>query len=194
MELIKAQDLKFDPRPQMGAIFVEGFYQWLKYFSKDKRKLASAFSHSFQLDGFYVALISDEVVAMAGCSNKGGPVLKLEQKQLRKHLGMVSGTLAYLMLKKGMTKKPYPFAMELGMGSVDFVATAQKYRGQGIGYRLIGFAMRDAGHIGYVLEVASNNASAIRLYEKLGFKEFLRVPEKHPKQAGFDEYIYMTKG
>lgn len=43
----------------------------------------------------------------------------------------------------------------------------------------------------YILEVADTNTNAVNLYKKLGFKEFHRVKEKHPKQSGLNEYIYM---
>jgi hypothetical protein len=31
------------------------------------------------------------------------------------------------------------------------------------------------------------------LYERLGFREFRRVPEKHPKQSGLNFYVYMRR-
>jgi len=41
----------------------------------------------------------------------------------------------------------------------------------------------------YVLEVIDTNAPAIRLYEKLGYREFTRTPAV--KGSGFNYYVYM---
>ena len=192
MNLLKADRLDFDPRPQMGRMFAEGFYQWLKYFSKDMDKLGRAFAHIFELSLFYVAVVDGEVAAFAACSDKKMPVIQLDKKALRKHLGFFKGSFAYLMLDKSFNK-PYPFPMEPRMGSIDFVVTALKFRGRGINFQLLEFAMAVEGFHSYVLEVASNNSSALRLYGKLGFKEFMRLPEKHPKQAGFEHYLYLKR-
>jgi len=42
-----------------------------------------------------------------------------------------------------------------------------------------------------VLDVADTNQNAYRLYKKLGFSEFMRKQEKHPKLKGFNERVYM---
>jgi ribosomal protein S18 acetylase RimI-like enzyme len=41
----------------------------------------------------------------------------------------------------------------------------------------------------YILEVADTNTPAIRLFEKLGYKEFTRKPA--PKKSGFSHFVYM---
>ena len=41
------------------------------------------------------------------------------------------------------------------------------------------------------MDVTNVNTSAIQCYQKTGFQEFKRVKEKHGKQKGFDERIYM---
>ncbi|MCK8488852.1 hypothetical protein M0651_16905 [Paenibacillus sp. MBLB2552] len=48
------------------------------------------------------------------------------------------------------------------------------------------------GYEDYFLEVVDTNTAAIRLYEKLGFVEFRRKPQRcFRKQAGFNARIYM---
>ena len=42
-----------------------------------------------------------------------------------------------------------------------------------------------------MLDVASNNEAAIKLYEKLGFVESRRVKERFAKHAGFEYLIFM---
>lgn len=61
-------------------------------------------------------------------------------------------------------------------GELDVVsiAVAPHLRSQGVGETLMRAAMEDAGVV--TLEVAHTNASALRLYEKLGFEEVGRRP------------------
>ena len=39
-------------RNEISSIFVDGFYKWIKFFSKDKEVLKKAFAHMFNLDAF----------------------------------------------------------------------------------------------------------------------------------------------
>jgi ribosomal protein S18 acetylase RimI-like enzyme len=191
MEYFKADKLMFDPRPQMGRIFVEGFYQWLKYFSKDKEKLALALEHIFDLSHFYVAAQGDEVIAVTACTNGKSPPISLDRKVLCKVLGLVSGQMAYTMLNRYLVNHPYPFEVEPQTGSIEFVATAPGHRGKGAAFGLIWHVMEATPYDGYVLEVADNNTPAVQLYKKLGFVEFKKVSA--PKKGGFDYLLYMRK-
>jgi ribosomal protein S18 acetylase RimI-like enzyme len=43
----------------------------------------------------------------------------------------------------------------------------------------------------YILEVADTNTAAVKLYEKLGYKEFKRIKEKHSRISGINYLIYV---
>ena len=43
----------------------------------------------------------------------------------------------------------------------------------------------------FVLDVTDINNNAIKCYTSIGFEEFKRIPEKHGKQKGFNEKIFM---
>ena len=43
----------------------------------------------------------------------------------------------------------------------------------------------------FVLDVTDINNNAIKCYTSIGFKEFKRIPEKHGKQKGFNERIFI---
>ena len=47
MEYQKSSNLDPNARLEISRIFVEGFYESFKYFSKDKNKLTAAFSDAF---------------------------------------------------------------------------------------------------------------------------------------------------
>jgi GNAT superfamily N-acetyltransferase len=193
MEYLRADKLNYDPRPQISRVFVEGFYQWLRYFSKDKEKLARALIHMFDASKFYVAVDGETIAAITAFTDGIHPPIRLDKNDLRSHLGLIGGTFAYSMLKKNLENHPYPFEVTTQMGSIEFVATAPEYRGQGVAADLIRHIMDEMPCSDYILEVADTNKTALRLYERLGFAEFIRVPEKHPKQSGLNYYVYMKR-
>ena len=99
-DIIRADRVQGDIREQMAAIFAEGFSQWLIYFSKDPQVIAQAFAHMFVLDQFYVAMSGDKVAGFVGCTDCVAKSVQLDAKQLRKHLGLVKGSIAAIVLKK----------------------------------------------------------------------------------------------
>ena len=189
MEYIRADQLSFDPRLQMGMIFSDGFYQWLRYFSKDKERLSRAFAHTFDLSCFYVATHGNEIMGFVACVERKPPPIQLDRKTLRRELGFVAGSIAYLALTKYMVEMPYPFDMPQNAGSIEFVATAPGHKGKGVASGLIAHTMDTLPYGEYVLEVAETNTTAVRLYERLGFKVFQSKPA--PKQSGVGNFLYM---
>lgn len=184
-----ANKVSFDPRPQMAALFVDGFSDWLHYFDKKGDKLAEAFTPAFQLETFFLAVDpNNRVLAMVGCPD-GVPALRFDKAAFIKALGSVKGRFAYSILTKFLIDNHYPFEVTPGMGSIEFVVSNPTIRGRGITGRLIEYVMQQRGYREYVLEVASTNTRAVRLYERLGFSEFLHKPA--PKRSGVGEYIYM---
>jgi ribosomal protein S18 acetylase RimI-like enzyme len=69
------------------------------------------------------------------------------------------------------------------------VATAAAHRGKGVSFDLLKYIHETMPYSEYILEVADTNASAIRLYEKLGYVEFTRKPAH--KKSGFNDFVYM---
>ena len=192
MEYLKANELTFDPCQQMGRIFAEGFYDHgLKHFSKDKSKLAKALTHIFDLNNFYVAVENNVIMAFIGCSAKKPPPIKLDKKILIKELGFIRGRVAYWGLNKFMVNHVYPFELSPQTGSIEFVATAPEHRGKGAAFGLLSYVMEISPFSEHVLEVIDNNTPAIRLYEKLGFNEFVRTPA--PRGSGFKHFVYMKR-
>jgi len=190
---MNASKLSFDPRPQIAAIFADGFYEdGLKYFSKNKAKLAKALAPMFVLDRFYIAAEGSEILAIVACVDKKPPPLKLNKQILVKELGLFRGRLAHWGLGKFIINKPFPFEKSPQTGSIEFVATAAEHRGKGAAFGLLSFVIDTLPFDKYVLEVISHNTAAIKLYEKLGFCEFMRVPGT--KGSGIPYFVYMKRG
>lgn len=191
MEIIRASEFSNDTKMQISKIFVDGFYQWLNYFSKDKDQLTKAFSHMFNLDVFYIAVIDGKVAGITACTDGKAQSVHLNCQELRKHLGFFMGTITYIILKREFEKKQYPFEIIKDMGMVEFVAISTNYRGQGIASAIMKHIFASTPYNVYALEVADTNTKAVKLYEKLGYSEFLRIKQKHSKQSGVNNLVYM---
>jgi ribosomal protein S18 acetylase RimI-like enzyme len=184
-KVVRADQAEFDVRQGISKIFAEGFTQWLSFFSKDPKKIADTFAHMFVLDQFYVALYKGQVVGMVACTDGTSLSVKLDKKELRKHLGFYKGMMAGIFLKKEFETA---FVQPLkGVGSIEFLGTAAEFRGQGVASQLILHILKHTAYVGYLIEeVADTNIPAMKIYLKLGFEEYKRreIPIKRAKKSG----------
>ena len=178
-------------RNEISSIFVDGFYEWIKFFSKDKDVLKKAFAHMFNLDAFYIAIIDEQVAGFASISNDRVKNISLNKKQLQKHLGFFMGFFAYKVLRKEFEDKKYPFTITSDMQPIEFVATSSNHQRCGVASKIIQYIFENDSHTSFVLEVADTNSKAVALYKKLGFKEITRIKMKDSKQSGVDNLLYM---
>ncbi|MCL1863418.1 MAG: GNAT family N-acetyltransferase [Defluviitaleaceae bacterium] len=151
--------------------------------------LVKIFAHIFCLKYFYVALDGGKVAAMVSCT-QGYPPISLKREEFIKILGVLRGNLMYFTLKRNMRRNSSHFAFK-DTGIIEFVTTEESSRNKGLGYQLLTYVMEQTPYDAYVLEVADTNKSAIRLYEKLGFREIKRV--KANKNSGANDFIYMRR-
>ena len=136
---IKQSSTFENSRVYLADFFVEGFYIWLKYFSKNKTKLKKAFAHIFVLEHFYVAFKDGNPAGMAAVSDGNTLVVKLNKKELTKHLGFIIGRIAFYVLKKEfevLGKQGLPRFPE-----ISFVSVLEKYQRQGIAEELINYVI-----------------------------------------------------
>lgn len=189
-DIIRADRVQGDIREQMAAIFAEGFSQWLVYFSKDPQVIAQAFAHMFVLDQFYIAMSGDKVAGFVGCTDCAAKSVQLDAKQLRKHLGLVKGSIAAIVLKKEF-ESPFDDPQP-NTGSIEFVATAPAFRGQGAASQIMQYLFQHTPYETYLIEeVADTNIPAMSLYQKLGFQEYKSKPlsPKEAKKAGINRFV-----
>lgn len=191
ISIIRADKAPQNINTSISEVFVEGFYQWLYFFSKDKEKLCRAFAHMFCPDIFYVAMDGGTVAGIAGLNDGKSHTVVLQKKELQRHLGRIMGMICYRALKSEFMEKKYPFEFRAREASVEFVATAPGYRGKGIATAIIEHLLAQSQYDSFVLEVADTNENAVQLYKKIGFREFMRIEEQHKKQSGVNFLIYM---
>ena len=192
IKYIRADKLDFDPRPQMGMIFAEGFAHLFEAFSKDTKLLAKAFSHVFNLQYFYLAVQGDKIMAMTACTDGISPIT-FDKAICRKELGFLRGWIAYHQLTKYIVNHKFPFEFNPAMGRIEIVGTAPEFRGKGVANGLINHIMEVSPYKEYVLEVIDDNVGAIKLYEKLGFEVIEKVQMSAAVRSKINAFLYMKR-
>jgi ribosomal protein S18 acetylase RimI-like enzyme len=194
MEIKPAKDLDGNISEKISELFVDAFGKDLKMISKNANKLIKAFSHMFVLDYFYVGIIDNEITGMIVCMDKEHYCINHNKKLLIKHLGFIKGSLANIIFKKYFNKYPkYPFEINDKTGSIEFVATKNKYQRMGIASKIMEYIFSLNLYENYILEVADTNEHAFNLYKKIGYKEVHRIKQKYAKTIGINYLVYMMK-
>jgi ribosomal protein S18 acetylase RimI-like enzyme len=188
IEIVPARELGEAYRRPITNVFVDAFGRDFAYFSEDPARLADAFEHMLVLDVFHVALIEGEPAGIAACTDGRQESLVPRGGPLRRHFGLVKGTIASIALKRefsgGVPGLPDDAA------SIEVVGTASRLQGKGVATALITHLLALPQYREYVLETVSDiNAPALNLYRKLGFVEYKRVPVKHTKLSGINYYV-----
>ena len=177
-------------RKEVTQIFVDAYYDSLTFLSKDKNKLNEAFEHAFVSDVFFVAFNQEKAVGILACSTNKSRALHLRKKEFKKYFGFIKGTISLYLMKKNFHA---PLNYSDYMTYIECVATSTQARGRGVATHLMEYVYNQLPYTEYILEVVDNNTNAIRLYEKLGFREFKRKKAKFPKLMGYKYAIYMKK-
>ncbi len=175
---------------QLARVFIDGFGDYLKYFSKDRDRLVAAFVHMFRTECFFIAVDDGRVVAMAGITNGDDPAVRLNPKPLRRKLGLIRGSIAAMMLNKEWSAG-YPIPVGDDWGSIQFVATASDRLRRGGARAVLEHIIRHSEHDTFVLEVGDRNVPAVALYKSLGFTEHARLPDPHSKHSGHNNLLYL---
>ena len=191
METLRADLLERNIHPEISALFIDSFRQYLNFLIKDTPKLIAAFSHMMLPDCFYVALINGEIAGIAACTDGKTCPIRPNKRDMCRHLGKIKGTVAFIRLKRKLENHTVPFSLKKTTGFVEFVATAERFRGQGVASSIIRYIFKATAFQEYILAAENTNIAAIRLYVKLGFQELARIPENHSGQRGFDYLVYM---
>lgn len=175
-------------RYDIANCIAEGFENDFLVLCKDNQKVAYAIAKGLQIDKFYVAEVSGKVVGVMAISDCNSRAAKVDRSSLKQHFGFIKGLIGCLVLKEEFEGQlDYPITT----GYIEFVAVRKKYRKQGIATSMLKESMDHSKYQDFVLDVTDVNVGAIKCYMQFGFQEFKRVPEKHGKQKGFNEKIYM---
>ncbi|MGG1879513.1 GNAT family N-acetyltransferase [Paenibacillus cisolokensis] len=188
LRIIRMADAERDVRDEVAGVFVDGYYNELSYFTRDRSILKSAFKRLFSPEALYLAEESGVIVGMAGCSSNKLRAMPVELQPLQEAFGINTGELAFNVMS-GEFNSPLPYDDDTGY--IECVATLERARGRGVSTSLMIYVMEELPYRRYVLEVTDRNETAIRLYRKLGFQEIERRAEDHAEERDFNERIYM---
>jgi ribosomal protein S18 acetylase RimI-like enzyme len=192
MEIKRSSELDDSVREKISEIFVGGFGKDLRFFSKDDNILIKAFSHIFVLDVFYVAIIDNEIAGIMACTDMKTFCIKHDKQVFIKQFGLIKGIIANILFKNYFMKYPkYPIKTNERTASIEFVATSEKYRGKGVASEIMNYLHSFPEYDEYILEVADTNMPAVKLYEKMGYKEVYRKKQRFSKYIGINYLIYM---
>jgi RimJ/RimL family protein N-acetyltransferase len=131
---------------------------------------------------------------------KKPPSLKEEKKWLINSKAEIKkGNLIHLVALDGneivgsteARRKPHRDSDKAEIG----IAISKKYRNQGLGKKLLKEIIKEAKSkfkpkIIY-LTVIAGNTDALRVYEKLGFKEVARLPKWQKVRGKYHDFVYM---
>jgi ribosomal protein S18 acetylase RimI-like enzyme len=188
IEIVSARELGEGYRRPITEAFVDAFGQDFAYFSEDPRRLADAFEHMLVLEVFHVALLDGEPAGIAACTDGRQQSAVPQGRHLRRHLGLVKGTIGAVALKREFSQGVPGLADDAA--SIEFVGTASRFQGKGVATAIITHLLGLPQYREYVLETVSDiNMPALNLYRKLGFVEYMRVPVKHTKRTGISYYV-----
>ena len=175
-------------RAAIAGVIAYSYRREFSTISRDLDKVARALAHAVQVDRFFVADRGGDVTGTIACTDRTGRAMRVSGAELRKHLGLVRGTvLARSVVPEFMTPVDYP----AGTGYIEFVAVAETARRQGIATKLVEGVIAQAPYAEYMLEVTDVNTGARDCYRKIGFADVGRKTEKFGRLKGFRERIYM---
>lgn len=176
-------------RAAAARCIAKGFEKDFVLFCKDNEGVTAAIAPGLNMSKFFVAEADGEFAGTFAISHAGARAAKADRAALIKNFGLIKGFFAWLVLKNEFE---HPLDCPNDVGYIEFVAVNPSFRRRGAAKTMLRFGMEHSGCKSFMLDVVDTNAAAIACYKSLGISETKRVPEKHPKQAGFNAKIYMN--
>ena len=177
-----------DERYTISTLWVNAFWDMMfKFFKKDKEVMIQAMEHAVNCEYTHVAVIErsgdfqsskhEEIAGVVVCVPNGIVATKTDRKILVKYLGFIKGNILHYAV---MITNKFPFEVDDKTGIIEILATHVNHIGKGIGTALMKHAFDIHSYNTYILEVVDTNEVAIKLYEKIGFKEVMRKKSPIP--------------
>ena len=179
---------KVEDKNKIALLITNGFEEYFNILGKKKSKIVFAIEDSIQIEKFYVVEYQQQVIGTLALTDKLGRAITVDEKAYKKHFGFFKGIIASLLLKETFTR---PLTNIEANGYIEFLTIEKQYRGKGIAHQFLKYVIKQEDYHTYIVDVTNTNTYAISCYQKTGFQEFRRVKEKHGRQKGFNERIYM---
>ena len=198
IEIIKSPENTPENQKQIADVVAAAWWADFARLAKSRDAAANSLAGGFAAQHFFLARLKGrsegsargQTVGVAACVPGGQRSFAVIAKKMRKNLNFPLNLFAPGVLRKEFEGPPH-VAIGPDEGFIEFVGTLPECQGKGVATALMRAIMDSTPHPRLVLEVVSSNTGAHALYQRLGFVEFARIPEKNPRQAGFDARIYM---
>lgn len=188
-QIMKYHELCDSQKRELIEILVDGFGH-LMNFTKDKDILRELFFYSLNQDYFFAYVEENTVLGFVGiATNKIRPV-KFDKNICINLFGKGKGTILCMQMNSIFQSKVVTKATDL---YIDFLATSKEARGKGIATKLLTYCFQLPNYKDYYIEVLSQNITAKKLYEKLGFHIYTKQYFSIISSMGFGYPIKMKK-
>jgi 8-oxo-dGTP diphosphatase len=175
-------------RAAIASVIVEAYRHEFSTLSRNMDNVAAALTPTVEIDRFFVADRSGDVIGAIACTDRTGRAMRVKAADWASQLGMVRGHIAARILaREWMSQLDYPAAT----GYIEFVAVAERGRRQGIATKLVEGVITQTPYTDFELEVTDVNVAARDCYRKVGFVDINRVKERFGRFKGFNARIYM---
>lgn len=183
----RLSDLGVDKISEVAHFIVKQFFEMFGPISEDEQALTQLFMKSIVSEQCFVALDQNKVIGVVGVSTPVRGAFEISFKEVNDCLGLRDGLKFYFnIVKSGVTLKSNQIY-------INTLAVEEAYRRQGIATLLLEECMAKSCADEYLLDVVDVNTGAIKLYQSIGFHVIKRKKQHFKKQAGFSEWVYMSK-
>jgi ribosomal protein S18 acetylase RimI-like enzyme len=155
-------------RHQAASICYDGLVSQMGFLLGSRQKVITLIAHSLNIERGLAAQTQGQLVGLVGLKYENLPFSQFERSHCIRELGFLRGLLAFRAFNNIAFAKPLPDEM-----CIDVLVVDASMRGKGIGSLLMQSAFEIALKnqcTAVIVDVASTNPNARRLYERLGFK------------------------
>lgn len=185
---IRLRKAREEDRYKIALCVARSFEKDFALLSKSPEKIARTLAAGLNIEKFFIGEDKDRLVATIAVSDLEKRAAQADKESIRREYPWLKSWMTYKILQDEFER-----SIDLGkdMGFIEFVSTDPDYRGRGIAYSLLDYAINNKAYKSFILDVNNLNTKAISLYKKYGFREVYRKKEKYPLFRGYDQRVYM---
>ena len=187
--VVKYADLRADQKQQFITLFGECFFKMVDKKAKYTKQLQIVFGDAFLPQFVYAYLVGEKLATLIACSNAQSCATRFSKTKCKAQFGSVLGAVNYRFFKAFFGK---PIAKAEDEGYIDYLCVHKDFRRRGIAAQLLNYVYDHTQYNTYLLEVVGNNAAAIALYKKQGYK-IAETKKSIMLRLVINDFVYLMK-